>query len=115
MLRARATPDVFDRGNLAEEIDFDGKRRKLESQFRRINAPYPQWQTQPGLRGPSWQRTLRPQCARKKKLPRRSPSLLPQMAELIGEAYQDALADALAVDWPSIWSAFPAACRFNAE
>ena len=115
MLRARATSGL-DWDNLAEEVDSMGRRdrRKLESRFRRIMHHLLKWQAQPGLRGPSWQRTLREQRRQAEKLLKESPSLRPQMAELIGEAYPDALADALA-ETGLRPQAFPAACPFNAE
>ncbi len=115
LLRARATPGL-DWDNLAEEIDSMGRRdrRKLESRFRRILHHLLKWQAQPGLRGPSWQRTLREQRRQAEKLLKESPSLRPQVAELIDAAYLDALTDAL--DETGLRpQAFPISCPFTAE
>jgi Domain of unknown function DUF29 len=115
LLRTRATPGL-DWDNLAEEIDSMGRRdrRKLESRFRRILHHLLKWQAQPGLRGPSWQRTLREQRRQAEKLLKESPSLRPQIAELIDAAYPDALTDAL--DETGLRpQAFPISCPFTAE
>jgi hypothetical protein len=83
--------------NLAEEIDSMGRRdrRELESRLRLILHHLLKWRVQPGLRGPSWQSTLREQRRQAAKLLKESPSLRPQLPALIDEAYPDALADAL--------------------
>jgi hypothetical protein len=115
LLRARATPGL-DWDNLAEEIDSMGRRdrRKLESRFRRILHHLLKWQAQPGLRGPSWQRTLREQCRQAEKLLQESPSLRPEIADLIATAYPDALADALA-ETGLRPQTFPATCPFTPD
>ena len=115
LLRARGTLGL-DWDNLAEEIDLMGRRdrRKLESRLRRILHHLLKWQAQPGLRGPSWQRTLREQRRQAEKLLKESPSLRPQLAELIEAAYPDALTDAL--DETGLRPpAFPTACPFTTE
>ena len=115
LLRARGTLGL-DWDNLAEEIDSMGRRdrRKLESRLRRVLHHLLKWQAQPGLRGPSWQRTLREQRRQAEKLLKESPSLRPQLAELIEAAYPDALTDAL--DETGLRPpAFPTACPFTTE
>jgi hypothetical protein len=112
ILRARSTPGL-DWDNLAEEIESMGRRdrRKLESRFRRILHHLLKWQAQPGLRGPSWRRTLSEQRRQVEKLLKESPSLRPQIAELIEAAYPDALTDA--VDETGLRpQIFPVACPF---
>ena len=115
LLRARAALGL-DWDNLAEEIDSMGRRdrRELESRLRRILHHLLKWQAQPGLRGLSWQRTLREQRRQVEKLLKESPSLRPQVAELIDAAYPDALTDAL--DETGLRpQTFPAACPFTPE
>jgi Domain of unknown function DUF29 len=72
-------------------------RRKLESRFRRILHHLLKWRAQPGLRSPSWQRTLREQRRQAGKL-----------------LYPDALADALA-ETGLRPQPFPIACPFTTE
>jgi hypothetical protein len=115
ILRARGTRGL-DWDNLAEEIESMGRRdrRELESRLRLILHHLLKWQVQPGLRGPSWQRTLREQRRQAEKLLRESPSLRPQIPALINEAYPDARADAL--DDTGLRSAtFPAVCPLTSE
>lgn len=115
LLRAR-DPGGLDWDNLAEEIDSMGRRdrRELESRLRLILQHLLKWQAQPGLRGRSWQSTLRDQRRQTDKLLKESPSLRPQVPVLIGEAYPDALADAL--DETGLRpQAFPADCPFTAD
>ena len=114
-LRARTTPGL-DWDNLAEEIDSMGRRDRpeLESRLRRILHHLLKWQAQPGLRGPSWQRTLREQRRQAEKLLEESPSLRPQIAELIDAAYPEALTDAL--DETGLRpQTFPTACPFTPD
>jgi Domain of unknown function DUF29 len=100
--------------NLAEEIDSMGRRdrRELESRLRLILHHLLKWRVQPGLRGPSWQSTLREQRRQAAKLLKESPSLRPQLPALIEEAYPDALADALD-DTGLPLQNFPADCPFT--
>jgi hypothetical protein len=72
------------------------------------------WQVQPGLRGPNWQRTLREQRRQAEKLLKESPSLRPHVRALIGDAYPEALADALD-DTGLRPQAFPGHCPFTME
>ena len=115
LLRARDARGL-DWDNLAEEIDSMGRRdrRELESRLRLILLHLLKWQAQPGLRGRSWQSTLREQRRQAEKLLKESPSLHPQLPALIEEAYADALADAL--DQTGLRpQAFPVDCLFTVE
>ena len=100
--------------NLAEEIDSMGRRdrRELESRLRLILHHLLKWRVQPGLRGRSWQSTLREQRRQAAKLLEESPSLRPQLPALIDAAYPDALADALD-DTGLPLQTFPADCPFT--
>jgi len=96
LLRARRTGGL-DWENLAEEILAMGgrDRRKLESRLCVIVLHLLKWQVQPTLRGPSWRKTLRTQRREIRKLLRQSPSLRPQVSELMRDAYPDAVKDAV--------------------
>jgi Domain of unknown function DUF29 len=100
--------------NLAEEIDSMGRRdrRELESRLRVILHHLLKWRVQPGLRGRSWQSTLREQRRQAAKLLKESPSLRPQLPALIDGAYPDVLADALD-DTGLPLQVFPAECPFT--
>ena len=95
LLRARRT-EGLDWENLAEEIRAMGAsdRRKLESRLCVILLHLLKWQTQPGLRGASWRRTLRVQRREIRKLLKQSPSLRREVSALMSEAYADAIKDA---------------------
>jgi hypothetical protein len=113
LLRDR-DPRGLDWENLAEEIDSMGRRdrRELEGRLRLILHHLLKWRAQPGLRGRSWQSTLREQRRQVEKLLKESPSLRPQLPALIHEAYPDALADTLdETGLPP--QTFPAACPFS--
>jgi hypothetical protein len=101
--------------NLAEEIDSMGRRdrRELENRLRLILHHLLKWRVQPGLRGRSWQSTLREQRRQAAKLLKESPSLRPQLPALIDAAYPDALADALDETGLPVQT-FPAECPFTA-
>jgi hypothetical protein len=115
LLRARDVRGL-DWENLAEEIDSMGRRdrRELESRLRLILHHLLKWRVQPGLRGRSWQSTLREQRRQVEKLLKESPSLRPQLRALIDAAYPDALADALDETGLPLQT-FPADCPFPAE
>jgi hypothetical protein len=115
ILRTRGTVGL-DWDNLAEEIDSMGRRdrRELENRLRLILHHLLQWHAQPGLRGRSWQSTLREQRRQSAKLLKESPSLRQQVTALIRQAYPEALADAL--DETGLRpQTFPAECVFSIE
>jgi hypothetical protein len=115
MLRGRDTHGL-DWDNLAEEIDSMGRRdrRELENRLRLIVHHLLKWQAQPGLRGRSWQSTLREQRRQAARLLKESPSLRPQLPALMNEAYPDARADALD-DTGLSPRTFPTKCAFSIE
>jgi hypothetical protein len=115
ILRGRDTLGL-DWDNLAEEIASMGRRdrRELESRLRLILHHLLKWRAQPGLRGRSWQSTLREQRRQAEKLLKESPSLQLQVPALIDEAYPDARADVL--DETGLRPrTFPAECPFTIE
>ncbi|MGH6921183.1 MAG: DUF29 domain-containing protein [Geminicoccaceae bacterium] len=115
ILRTRGTLGL-DWDNLAEEIASMGRRdrRKLEGRLRRILHHLLKWQVQPGLRGPSWRNTLIEQRRRAEKLLEESPSLRSHLWELVGEAYPDAVRDAVHESGLRP-QAFAADCPFTVE
>ncbi len=96
LLRAHRTAGL-DWETLAEEILAVGgrDRRKLESRLCVILFHLLEWQAQPALRGASWRKTLRTQRREIRKLLEQSPSLRPQVSELMRDAYPDAVKDAV--------------------
>jgi len=115
MLRARDV-DGIDWEHLAEEIDAVGgrDRRKLESRLCVILLHLLKWQAQPALRGASWRKSLRTQRREIRKLLQQSPSLRPQVPDLIRAAYPDAVKDA--VDETGRPPAtFPGTCPYTPE
>jgi hypothetical protein len=112
LLRARRTTGL-DWDHLAEEIlSMAGRdRRELESRLGVILIHLLKWQMQPGLRGASWRKSLRIQRREIRKLLRQSPSLRREVPDLLGEAYPDAIKDA--VDETGLDpERFPAVCPY---
>jgi hypothetical protein len=109
----RRQSDGLDWANLAEEIAAVGgsDRRKLESRLCVVLLHLLKWQAQPGLPGASWRKTLRTQRREIRKLLQQSPSLRRHVPDLIGDAYPDAVKDA--VDETGLPpDRFPAACPY---
>jgi Domain of unknown function DUF29 len=79
--------------NLVEEIEDMGKsqQRQLESRLVVLLAHLLKWQYQPAKRSRSWEATLRVQRLQLQKLLRQNPSLRPQLAEVIADAYEQAI------------------------
>lgn len=96
LLRAHAL-DGLDWENLAEEIESMGRRdrRELESRLRVVLLHLLKWQVQPDQTGMSWRKTLRTQRREIRDLLQQSPSLRREVPDLIGEAYGDAVKDAI--------------------
>ena len=85
------------------------ERRALESRLTVLLAHLLKWQFQPSGRSKSRQRTLIEQRKRIDRLLRDSPSLKPQLPELLADAYDSALR--LAAEETGLDEGdFPAAC-----
>ena len=96
LLRARRT-EGLDWENLAEEIlSMAGRdRRELKNRLRIVLLHLLKWQAQPAKRGSSWRKSLRTQRRHIRDLLQQSPSLRREVPVLMGEAYSDAIEDAV--------------------
>ncbi len=115
LLRAGRVGDA-DLSNIAEEIESMGRseRRELVSRLGVLLAHLLKWQTQPALRGVSWQLTIREQRRRLARHLRDNPSLTPLLDAAMVDAHGDALLMAQRESGlPE--SAFPASCAWSAE
>lgn len=106
----------LDAVNLIDEIeDMGGSReRELESRLGVLLAHLLKWRYQPDRRGRSWRLTIAEQRRRIARLLKRNPSLKPLLAEVLEDAYGDALLMA-ARETDLDESAFPPACPFSLE
>jgi len=102
--------------HIAEEIeDMAGnQRRELRSRLRVLATHLLKWKYQPGLRGPSWRRTIRTQRAEIADLVRFAPSLGREAGANLLEVYRRAAADAVD-DTGLPRSHFPPECPFSLE
>ncbi len=102
--------------NLIDEIeDMGGSReRELESRLGVLLAHLLKWRYQPDRRGRSWRLTIAEQRRRIALLLKRNPSLKSLLAEVLEDAYGDALLMA-ARETDLDESAFPPACPFSLE
>ena len=115
LLRARRT-EGLDWDHLAEEIEamVGRERRELKNCLRIALLHLLKWQAQPARRGASWRKSLRTQRRHIRDLLLDSPSLRPQMAGLVLEAYPDAVKDA--VDETGLpRGRFPVDCPYAAD
>jgi glutamine synthetase adenylyltransferase len=80
--------------HIAEEIEDMGKRerRSLHNRLVRLIEHLLKWQFQPQRCGTSWQRTILVQRRAIRRLLDENPSLRPLLHEIIGAAYEDAVA-----------------------
>jgi hypothetical protein len=115
LLRARAADDL-DWENLAEEIESMGRRdrRELESRLAVVLLHLLKWQAQPALRSKSWRSTLRTQRREIRRLLKESPSLRREVPDLMAEAYDDAVEDAVEeTELPA--KTFPKTCPYETD
>jgi len=96
LLRAHDFTHV-DLDHLIEEIESMGRseRRQLTNRLEVLLTHLLKWQHQPELRGRSWALTITEQRRRIAKLLRTNPSLQPELALLLSEAYEDATFSAM--------------------
>jgi hypothetical protein len=115
LLRAHAL-DGLDWENLAEEIESMGgrDRRELESRLTVVLLHLLEWQAQPALRSKSWRSTLRTQRREIRRLLKESPSLRREVPDLMAEAYDDAVEDAVEeTELPA--KTFPKTCPYETD
>lgn len=106
----------IDLEHLAEELDSMGRseKRGLINRLAVLLAHLLKWRIQANRRGRSWQLTLKEQRRQTTRVLRDNPSLKPLLAEIVVEAYEDAILRA-AQETGMEESAFPAGCPFTIE
>jgi hypothetical protein len=82
-----------DIAHIAEEIESMGKaeQRELVSRLTVLLLHLLKWRVQPGMRGSSWQATIRVQRRDLSRLLRDNPSLKSKLDEAMSDAYGDAI------------------------
>ena len=106
----------IDLEHLAEELDSMGRseKRELINRLAVLLAHLLKWRIQANRRGRSWQLTLKEQRRQTTRVLRDNPSLKPLLAEIVVEAYEDAILRA-AQETGMEESAFPAGCPFTID
>ena len=102
--------------HLTEELDsMDAReRRELTNRLAILLAHLLKWQHQPERRGNSWRLTIEVQRLDLQDLLKQNPSLRPQLAERIQDAYRKAILLA-AQETGIAKTQFPAECPYLAE
>lgn len=106
----------LDIAHLAEELDSMGarERRELGNRLAVLLAHLLKWQYQPDRRGNSWRLTIEVQRLDLQELLEQNPSLRPQLAQRVQDAYRKArLLAAQESGLPK--NRFPAECPYGAE
>eukprot|EP01037_Dinobryon_pediforme_P005480 gene5480-5536_t len=103
-----------DLANIAEEIESMGRseKRELVSRLTVLLLHLLKWQFQPGLRGASWEATIKVQRIKLAGHLADNPSLRPQIPEAMQMAYEVARIEATA-ETGLAQSIFPQACPWN--
>jgi hypothetical protein len=106
----------IDREHLAEELESMGRgeKRELSNRLAVLLAQMLKWRIQANRRGRSWQLTLKEQRRQAMRVLRDNPSLKPVLAEIVAEAYEDAILRA-AQETGLDESAFTTGCPFTLE
>jgi hypothetical protein len=115
LLRQRRLAEI-DVDNIAEELESMGRseKRELVNRLAILLTHLLKWRYQPNRRGNGWRYTIREQRRAVFKSLRDNPSLHPQLAEYLSEAYEDALLKALKQTGLEE-GAFSATCPFTLE
>ena len=106
----------IDRETVAEEIGSLGRsdRRELSSRLEVLILHLLKWSVQAEYRSSSWRATIGEQRGRIERLLGESPSLRPQIAELISEEYRYARRKAVE-EMVLLKDPFPAGCPYTPE
>ncbi len=114
LLRSGRLGDA-DIANIAEEIESMGRseKRELVSRLAVLLLHLLKWQFQPGLRGASWDTSIRVQRIRLADHLADNPSLKPRLSEAIASAYRVARLEAAAETGLQA-GMFPASCPWSA-
>ena len=101
---------------LVEEVEDLGKRQKsaLQSRLAVLIGHLLKWDRQSGKRSGSWQATIQLQRNRIERLLSQSPSLRPFLAEILPQAYSDAVLLAIK-DTGLDEKMFPENCPYTIE
>jgi len=98
LLRRRAAGELINEAeldwpNIAEEIESMGRaeRDQLISRLAILLAHLLKWRYQPDRRGNSWRLTILEQRRRSERIVARNPSLRSRLADIVAEAYGDAI------------------------
>lgn len=115
LLKAKRFNEL-DIDNLIEEIENMGRseRRELYSRLTVLLMHLLKWRYQPERRGNSWKNTIKVQRLNLHKLLAQNPSLKPQQAEMLMEAYEEARLQT-AAETDKEESVFPESCPFVLE
>ncbi len=108
--------ESVDIANVIEEIESLGRqeRRELRNRFGVLLGHLLKWQYQPDHHGNSWQATIREQRRRIRILLQESPSLQPDLEEVLRTGYEDGLD--LAVRETNLpYATFPEICPYTLE
>ncbi|ARN81296.1 DUF29 domain-containing protein [Methylocystis bryophila] len=105
-----------DIAHIAEEIESMGKaeQRELVSRLTVLLLHLLKWRVQPGMRGGSWEATIKVQRRDLSRLLRDNPSLKSKLDEAMGDAYGDAIILAASETGLSEAS-LPSACLWSFE
>lgn len=106
----------LDLENIAEEIESMGKRdrRSISSYIQNVLLHLLKWRDQPERRGTSWRLSIRNGRHQIDRMLRESPSLQPQLPEIIQDEYP--LARENAADETGLpLATFPEQCPFSVE
>ncbi|HYW45951.1 MAG TPA: DUF29 domain-containing protein [Bryobacteraceae bacterium] len=108
--------DEADLEHIAEEIEDLGKsrRRVLESAVIQILMHLLKYEKQPAKRSRSWLASIAKQRVKIRRVVRESPSLRPQLPEMLTECYPDAVKVA-SIETGIATAEFPEVCPFTLE
>jgi hypothetical protein len=115
LLRAGRLAEA-DIAHIAEEIESMGKteKRELVSRLEVLLLHLLKWEFQPGLRGASWEASIKVQRNALEDHLEDNPSLKALLPEAIGRAYRNAVIQAEA-ETGLIAKGFPVACPWSFE
>src|ERR1700730_159604 len=115
LLRERRFNDL-DLDNLVDEVESVGssEKREIRNRLKVLLAHLLKWKFQPGLRGPSWRRTIRQQRETIAEIVQGSPSLPTYVLHIMATAYTGATVAASEETGLAI-GIFPPECPFDAE
>ncbi|SPE37072.1 conserved hypothetical protein [Candidatus Sulfopaludibacter sp. SbA6] len=108
--------DEADLEHIAEEIEdlSKGRLRVLESAVIQILMQFLKYEKQPAKRSRSWLASIGKQRVKIRRVVRESPSLRPQLPEILAECYSDAVKLA-SIETGIARAEFPEVCPYTVE